>query len=140
MRSEVCVRGRRPGLTTDTLGMKLFVVQLGAVILAAAVTGGIAGAGGPCGACRAGGTPYDGTGCGPKVYGPVREPFGPIDQCDACARFRGCNGYRQLPEMLAPWQLPPGRGFQPPEAFGYHAGPCDECESCGPRGGWPRLW
>lgn len=122
--------------------MGIPVVKLGVAVLAVVVMGGMAVAGCPCFACRhaSGGTPYDGTGCGPKVYGPVREPVGPIDQCDACGRFRGCEGYRQLPELLAPWQLPPGRGFQSPEAVGYRTGECRECAACGPAGWWRRPW
>ncbi|MFM7107684.1 MAG: hypothetical protein ACKOZU_03640 [Planctomycetaceae bacterium] len=120
--------------------MRNVVVKVGAAILAI-VMGGAAVAGDRCPVCRGvGGAPYRGTGCGPKVYGPVREPVGPIDQCDACGAFHGCDGYRQLPDLLAPWQLPPGRGFQPPEAFGYLSGPCAECAACGPRGGRPRAW
>lgn len=125
---------------TDTLGMRSLLVKVAAVMLVVAVVGP-ASAGWPCAACRGvGGTTHEGTGCGPRVHGPWHEPVGPIDQCDACARFQGCNGYRQQQELLAPWQLPPGRGFQPPEAFGYLPGPCADCAACGPRGGWPRLW
>lgn len=109
--------------------------KLVAVIATVAVMGGAAVAGGWCHDCRgtASGESYDGTGCGPRVYGPAHEPVGPIDQCDACARFAGREGYRQTPELLAPWQLPPGRGFRPPEAFGYWTGPCGDCA---PRWAW----
>ena len=75
-------------------------------------------------------TPGGDTGCGPRYRGEKHEPSRP-DPCDACNRWRGCNGAREMPEMLAPWQLPPGRGFQPPAACGYRAGPCREC---GPSG------
>ena len=42
--------------------------------------------------------------------------------------------------MLAPWQLPPGRGFTKPSDLGYQrpigvcgeGAACEECESCGP--------
>ena len=121
--------------------MRNVVGTIGGVILAVVATASAARAGGPCHACRggAGGETYGHTGCGPKVYGPCREPVGPIDQCDLCARFAGCDGYHQRPEMLAPWQLPPGRGFQPPEAVGYLSGVCGECVDCGPRGMWPRF-
>jgi len=91
-------------------------------------------ANGACQACRGtvGGmtTPYGDTGCGPRYCGAKHEPSRP-DPCDACNRWRGCNGAREMPEHLAPWQLPPGRGFQPAEAFGYHTAPC---RSCGPSG------
>lgn len=140
--SDASSRGGRGALTTDTTGMRNVVGKLGGAILAVALMGGMAVAGSPChaGRCSAAGSTYDGGACGPRVYGPCHEPVGPIDQCDACARFAGCEGYRQTPEMLAPWQLPPGRGFQPPEAFGYRTGSCDECAACAPRGSWPRLW
>jgi len=122
--------------------MKTVFLTVAAALVITAVSGARAEAGWPWHAarCQSGGTPFAGTGCGPRVYGPCHEPVGPIDQCDACARFSGCEGYRQRPEMLAPWQLPPGRGFQPPEALGYVPEPCAECAACAPRGGWPRLW
>ena len=122
--------------------MRNAVGRLGGAVLAVVVTGGMAVAGWPCFGCRetVAGSPYGVTGCGPRVYGPCHEPVGPIDQCDACGRFAGCEGYRQTPEMLVPWQLPPGRGFRPPEAFGYLPGDCSECAACAPRSGWPRLW
>lgn len=124
---------------TDTTIMRNVVRKLGGAILAVVVMGSVARAGGHCQACRsgAGGETYGHTGCGPKVYGPCHEPVGPVDQCDLCARFAGCEGYLQRPELLAPWQLPPGRGFRPAEAFGYRTRPCAECAGCGPCGGWP---
>ncbi len=130
---------------TDTTGMRNACGKLGGSVVALAIVfavmAGGAVAGGrcrDCAGCRdaAGGSPYGTTGCGPRVYGPCHEPVGPRDQCDACGRFAGCEGYRQLPDMLAPWQLPPGRGFRPPEAFGYLSGPCSECATCGPRQPW----
>jgi hypothetical protein len=122
--------------------MKIFPCTLGGFVVAVVLLGGTVDAGWPCFGCRetAGGSSYGATGCGPRVYGPCHEPVGPIDQCDACARFAGCEGYRQTPEWLAPWQLPPGRGFRPPEAFGYLPGPCADCAACAPRSGWPQLW
>ena len=120
--------------------MRYLRVKVGAAILAASV-GGVAAAGWPCLLARSvGGDKFPDRACGPRVYGPFHEPVGPIDQCDACATFRGCNGYRQLPEMLAPWQLPPGRGFVPPEAVGYVTESCAGCADCGPGWGWPRAW
>ena len=87
-----------------------------------------------CHTCRgtAGGmtTPAGDTGCGPRYCGEKHEPSRP-DPCDACGRWRGCNGARQNPEMLAPWQLPPGRGFRSPAEFGYRTAPCS---TCGPAG------
>lgn len=123
--------------------MRNAFVTVGVVLLAVVGNRTSVEAGGPCRECggaTAAHEPYTGSGCGPRVWGPCHEPVGPIDQCDACARFRGCNGYRQMPEWLAPWQLPPGRGFQPPEAHGYHPGPCAECAACGPSAAWWRGW
>ena len=41
------------------------------------------------------------------------------------------NGAQERPEMLAPWQLPPGRGFQTAAEIGYAGngggGACLEC-------------
>lgn len=120
--------------------MRHLGVTFGVAILVASM-GVTAVAGWPCPVARsAGGETFAGSGCGPRVYGPCHEPVGPIDQCDACARFRGCHGYRQLPELLAPWQLPPGRGFQPPEALGYLPDSSADCAACGSRGAWPRAW
>ena len=52
---------------------------------------------------------------------------------------RGCNGAQELPEMLAPWQLPPCRGFRSAADVGYAGngggGPCLECWSP-----FYRLW
>jgi hypothetical protein len=87
-------------------------------------------AGEACRHCRgtAGGmsTPYGDTGCGPRYCGEKHEPSRP-DPCDCCNRWRGCNGAREMPEMLAPWQLPPGRGFKSGADIGYRPGPCTAC-------------
>lgn len=86
---------------------------------------------GPCGGAAGASTPYGDTGCGPRHCGAKHdEPWTP-DPCDACNRWRGCNGARERPDMLAPWQLPPGRGFQTAAQVGYagngSGGPCLEC-------------
>ncbi len=98
------------------------------VVMVCGFVAAVADAGGH--SCRgtAGGmtTPGGDTGCGPRYCGEKHEPSRP-DPCDACNRWRGCNGARELPDMLAPWQLPPGRGFQTPQAVGYHSGPCRRC-------------
>jgi hypothetical protein len=39
-------------------------------------------------------------------------------------------GHSDFQNMLAPWQLPPGRGFQTAEQMGWRSGPCT---TCGPR-------
>lgn len=108
-------RVHRPPLTIA------LIVSLAAVAATAAE---------PCRGCRgtAGGmpTPYGDTGCGPRYCGEKHEPSRP-DPCDCCNRWRGCNGAREMPEMLAPWQLPPGRGFKSGADVGYRPGPCTDC-------------
>jgi len=152
-------RGRAGwGGMTDTSGMRNRTVRSRCLILAASLLAGIVAAvavagGHHCGRC--GGTeagtpyPYGDMGCGPRYCGPEHWR----DPCDACGRWIGGHGSRQPPEMLAPWQLPPGRGFTPPAALGYQrpigvcgegapCGPCQaggECHACGPRHGWGRL-
>lgn len=143
---------------TDTGGMKnrtsrsrcliLAVSLLAGIVAAVAVAGGHHC--GRCGGSEAGTTyPYGDKGCGPRYCRPEHWR----DPCDACGRWVGCNGGRQGPEMLAPWQLPPGRGFTPPAALGYErpigvcgeGAPCGncqaggECHACGPRHSWGRL-
>jgi hypothetical protein len=100
----------------------------------------------PC-HCTAGGTttPCGDTGCGPRYCGEKHEPSRP-DPCDCCNRWVGCNGESQPPELLAPWQLPPGRGLQSPADVGYYAEPCGTCGPCGgcgvgrPGATWMRFW
>lgn len=94
---------------------------------------------GPCGGVGGTTTPYGDTGCGRRYCGAKHdEPWTP-DPCDACNRWRGCNGAREMPEQLAPWQLPPGRGFRNAADVGYlgngGGGPCTECWTP-----WYRLW
>jgi hypothetical protein len=94
---------------------------------------------GPCGGVGGSSTPYGDTGCGRRYCGAKHdEPWTP-DPCDACNRWRGCNGAREMPEQLAPWQLPPGRGFRTAADVGYlgngGGGPCTECWTP-----WYRLW
>jgi hypothetical protein len=132
--------------TTDTTGMNAairIIVGSAVVALGFMLPGATrSGAGEPCGACRqhvggpcagcrqhGGGRDYGTTGCGPRYWGAVYEDPHCVDPCDSCGRWRGCNGARQLPDMLAPWQLPPGRGFLSGEQVGYAPGPC---RSCGP--------
>jgi hypothetical protein len=79
--------------------------------------------------------PCGDTGCGPRYWGPCHDDPCPPDPCDGCNRWFGCNGARQGPDLLAPWQLTPGRGFMPPETQGYIApDPCSTCTT-GPLGG-----
>jgi hypothetical protein len=88
---------------------------------------------GPCGGAGGTVTPYGDTGCGPRYCGAKHDELCGPDPCDACNRWRGCNGARERPDMLAPWQLPPGRGFQTAAEIGYSGngggGPCLECRS-----------
>ena len=100
------------------------------VVVAACVPAGAIAAGHACRGCRGATTPCGDTGCGPRYHGAVHEEPNTPDPCDACNRWRGCNGVRQSADMLAPWQLPPGRGFQSPEQVGWWGGPC---RTCGPR-------
>lgn len=83
-----------------------------------------------CRTCGGAAAAWGGTGCGPRYHGAVHEEPNTPDPCDACNRWRGCNGVRQMPDMLAPWQLPPGRGFQSAERMGWRTAPCT---TCGPR-------
>ena len=64
-------------------------------------------------------TPCGDTGCGPRYRGAVHEEANCPDPCDACNRWRGLSGVREMLDMLAPWQLPPGRGFRSPAEMGY---------------------
>ena len=83
--------------------------------------------------CRGGhaaGSVWAGPVCGPRYHGAVHEGPNRPDPCDSCNRWRGCDGGRQFPDMLAPWQMPPGRGFRSPEQMGWRGGPCT---TCGPR-------
>ncbi len=88
-------------------------------------------------------TPCGSQGCGRRYWGPrAEEPCGP-DPCDTCNRWRDCNGVSRGPDLLAPWQLPPGRGFMTPGEVGYITeDPCNECNryTCCLLGGPSCLW
>ena len=73
-------------------------------------------------------TPCGSEGCGPRWWGPrSAEPCAP-DPCDTCNRWHDCYGRSRGPDLLAPWQLPPGRGFMAPADVGYISeNPCDDC-------------
>lgn len=146
----VCGRRRRaragglhvakPSRPIQTVMRSFFVSVVLVVSLVALATEALGG--GHCGRCGSvahATTPCGDTGCGPKVYGPFREPVGPCDPCDACVRWRGCNGAGGGQDMLVPWQMPPGRGFLPPSACGYASRDCDSC-SGGCRRLIPALW
>jgi hypothetical protein len=115
-----------PGHATDTTGMMRAILMLVCVSVGLGLA--VARAGDHGHACKptAGGSEWCGTGCGPRYCGEKHEPSCP-DPCDACNRWQGCNGAKQMPDMLAPWQLPPGRGFRSGTDVGYWPGPCGEC-------------
>lgn len=115
------------------------IVVLVGSLAAGAAAARAGGHGGRCGDAAFATTPCGDLGCGPKVYGPFHEPVGPRDPCDACARWRGCNGTGGGLDMLTPWQLPPGRGFQPPSACGYASRGCGSCAG-GCRHWFPTFW
>ena len=133
--------GSRSGLPTETVHMKstlrfsvmLLVVGCGMASLpaAAAELKKPCHSCGPCGGAGGTVTPYGDTGCGPRYCGAKHDELCGPDPCDACNRWRGCNGAYERPEMLAPWQLPPGRGFQTAAEIGYAGngggGACLEC-------------
>ena len=136
--------GSRRGSRTETTGMKStfrLCVMVAAVAVAAmsAQAAELKKGSAPCGRCGpcggAGGTvtPYGDTGCGPRYCGAKHAELCGTDPCDSCNRWRGCNGAHERPDMLAPWQLPPGRGFQTAAEIGYAGngggGPCLECRS-----------
>ena len=114
--------------------MKNRIVFLGISLLAGIAVAAIASAAdhhcSRCGDTAAGmTTPCGDSGCGPRYLAPKHWQ----DPCDACGSWAGCNGSQQGPEMLAPWQLPPGCGFVPPSALGYEQpiGVCGEGAPCG---------
>jgi hypothetical protein len=127
---------RRAGVgTTDTVCMKRTIVIAAMGIASLLVGASAACAGGPCRGCgdTAAGQEYqcrDG-GCGPRYFGAVFEELPWKDPCD-------CQGNRcdvpQGLDMLAPWQLPPCRGFTPPKHLGYGPtqGVCDNPGKCHP--------
>jgi hypothetical protein len=120
---------------TDAIGMKITAVTVGwygalalATLLAAPA---FAGEAFRCRTCAPGygGMPYGNTGCGPRYWNARHDEPNCPDPCDACNRWRSCNGVTQGPDMLAPWQMPPGRGFMTAEQVGYDTRPwCHECQ------------
>lgn len=118
--------GERPaGPDTDTDGMRpRSIIAVVPCVTALVMAGAVATGGEPhrCRACgpRVAGmeTPYGDTGCGPRYRGEIHEPSR-RDPCDACNRWSGCRGGERGPDMLAPWQLPPGRGFMSAAQVGY---------------------
>lgn len=108
------------------------VVLTFVVLFIAAIHTAGAAASAPCRSCGPGiagmETPCGETGCGPRYRGVIHEPSRP-DPCDCCNRWRGCQGAAQAPEMLAPWQVPPGRGFMSAEDMGYDMR--TNCRRCG---------
>jgi len=127
MKSIPGTGGAKTATITKSLLATVAVVAVGLSIAASSR----AEAAGPCRGCRGCGgtavgmeTPYGDTGCGPRYCLPPTH----CDPCDSCNRWRGCNGAREMPDLLAPWQLPPGRGFLSAEQVGYDTrGTCQEC-------------
>jgi len=142
----------RSGSPTETTGMRstlrlcVILVLIGCGIAVASLPAvatelkkgcNQCGSCGPCGGAGGSVTPYGDMGCGPRYSGAKHdEPWSP-DPCDGCNRWRGCNGAHEGQDMLAPWQLPPGRGLQTAADVGYAGngggGPCYECRA-------PRYW
>lgn len=122
------------------------IVSLALALAAGLAVAAVVHAGEPCQHCggTAAGqkTPCGDSGCGPKYCGPEHWR----DPCDGCGRWIGC-GVRPTPDLLAPWQRPPGRGFMSGADVGYtcpigvcgYGAPCGECTSVGPCGGWSWL-
>ncbi|MFM8704583.1 MAG: hypothetical protein ACKOHG_12110 [Planctomycetia bacterium] len=104
--------------------MMRFSVRVCALAVVLAAAPALAGEAFHCRTCAPGygGMAYGNTGCGPRYCGEKHEPSCP-DPCDACNRWRSCNGVTQGPDMLTPWQQPPGRGFMTAEQVGYDTRP-----------------
>ena len=121
-----------------TVGPSRLVSATCAALAFAVLAAGSSRAAEHCRHCRGGvggmTTPYGDTGCGPRYCKPPTYP----DPCDGCNRWRGCNGVGEMPDMLAPWQLPPGRGFQTAAQLGYApGGTCTDCQPCFHNSLWP---
>jgi len=125
---------------TDTTGMKAsfitacaFAVLVVVILMAVPAPAGEAFHCRECGGGAAGmSTPYGDTGCGPRYCGAKHEEPNCPDPCDSCNRWRGCNGVGPGNDLLPPWQLPPGRGFQSAEDVGYDTRrQCQACQDCG---------
>jgi hypothetical protein len=116
---------------------KRILVICGLALAAGILAASLAVASGPCGHCgTAAGmeTPCGETGCGPRYWGAVHDEAPWPDPCDACGRWIGGHATRPGLELMAPWQLPPGRGFQSPAQLGYGPtrGVCDQPGTCHP--------
>ena len=131
-------RGHTRARATDTRDMKRVSLALFGIMSLAVVSGGTGQAMAGefpkvfhCPSCGpgAGGSPYGNSGCGRRFWGAVHEEGWCPDPCDHCARWRGCPGAMPGLDTLAPWQLPPGRGFVSPEHMGYDTRrSCHTCE------------
>lgn len=132
----------------DIACMKTHIRRVLVVLAVVAVTvlaGGGSASAADCQRCRGpyGGKtmPCDETGCGPRYWGAYCDEPNCPDPCNC--RNEWCGGGFKSPslDLLAPWQMPPGKGFWSPEQCGYATG---ECHTCGP-GGWmhhlkPAWW
>lgn len=123
---------------TDTSDMSRMIVIAVACLGSTVTLASAAFADGPCHRCKgtAAGmeSPCGASGCGPRYWGAVFEELPWKDPCDCQGRRIDCHGVPQGPEMLAPWQLPPCRGFTPPSHLGYGPtrGACDDPGTCHP--------
>jgi len=93
---------------------------------------------GECRACRGpfGGKtmPREDTGCGPRYWGAFWDEPNCPDPCDCRNQWRGGPFQSPSLDLLAPWQLPPGRGFWSPQQCGYATE--GHCHTCG-QSWWP---
>ena len=135
--------------STDIQSMKTTTQRL--TVLCVILTGlfGLAlqvAAAGECRDCRGpyGGktTPCGETGCGPRYWGAFWDEPNCPDPCDCRNEWRGGQFKSPSLDLLAPWQLPPGKGFWTPEQCGYATE--GHCHSCGhswcPRWLTPSWW
>ena len=74
------------------------------------------------------------TGCGPRYWGAFWDEPNCPDPCDCRNQWRGGQFKSPSLDLLARWQLPPGKGFRSPEQCGYATE--GHCHSCG-HGWWP---
>jgi len=127
----------------DTFPMRTSIQRLTASCGALACLIGLTmqlAAAGECRACRG---PYGGktmpcedTGCGPRYWGAFWDEPNCPDPCDCRNQWRKGQFKSPSLDLLAPWQMPPGKGFWTPEQCGYATE--GHCHSCGH--GWCPNW
>ena len=131
------------GPISDCMNTSMLRIVMLLSLLAAGIGSATAG---DCRACRG---PYgdktmpcEDTGCGPRYWGAVFEEPNCPDPCNCRNEWVGGGFKAPSLDLLAPWQMPPGKGFWSPEQCGYATE--GHCQTCGPRG-WlhackPRWW